>query len=81
MKELEGMPQEFIDWYKKRPKVIKEIILKLPPNKLYKIKSTGHQCEIYSYMDPNKVKNCGDKEFIPEATVKVIKTGVREFPN
>lgn len=79
MKELEGLPKSFIKWFKKRPKVIQEAIIKRPPNKLYKIKSTREQCYILGYSEPDSVRCCGNKENIAEVTMRVQKTGIKEY--
>jgi len=36
------------DWFLARPRAIQQAILKYPPGK-YKLKSTGHIMELYSY--------------------------------
>lgn len=56
-------------WYNERPEVIKQAICKLPPVQYYKIKSTGQQCKIYSYDEPENGK-------IEDVTCTVQKTGV-----
>lgn len=56
------------EWFKTRPQIIKDAIVKLPPTKLYRLKETGKQCKLYSYTEPND-----DNE---EVTVTVILTGV-----
>lgn len=63
--------EEFKDseWYKERPDIIKEAIDKLPPTQNYKFKSSGKQCYITSYEEPESGK-------LEDVTVTVQKTGV-----
>lgn len=79
--ELEGLPERFIEWFNERPKIIQEAIIKMRPDKIYKIKSTGEQCYIVAYSEPDTVKNCGNKENIKEVTVRVEKTGAAILPD
>jgi hypothetical protein len=55
-------------WYKSRPEVIQRAIDKLPPIHLYKVKSTGKQCYIVSYEEPESGK-------VEDVTITVQKTG------
>jgi len=57
-------------WFKTRPPIIQEAILKLPPICLYKFKDTEKQCYIISFEEPIK-----DNYTIDEVTVVVQKTG------
>jgi len=43
-------------WVKSRPKNIQILCKKLPPDRLYKIKSTGQRVTILSYSEDNTVK-------------------------
>ena len=56
-------------WYNERPEVIKQAICKLPPTQLYKFKSSGKQCQIYSFEEPESGK-------LEDVTCTVLKTGV-----
>lgn len=73
MKGLEGLPEDFIEWVHERPKIIQEAIIKMRPDKLYKIKSTKEQCYIVSYSEPDTVDD--------EITVTVQKTGEKDCKN
>ena len=57
------------DWYKERPVVIQQAVCILPPICLYKFKSSGKQCIIYSFEESASCK-------LEDVTVTVIKTGV-----
>ena len=57
------------DWYKERPIVIRKAIDLLPPTKLYKFKSSGKQCALISYEEPENKK-------LEDVTVTVQKTGI-----
>lgn len=57
------------EWYQERPQVIKEAIDKLPPIQLYKFKSSGKQCQIISYEEPESGK-------LEDVTCTIVKTGV-----
>lgn len=63
------LDDEFLDWYNERPQVIKQAINIHPPDKLYVIKATGHQCYIYSYDEPIS-------GLLEEVTITVNKTGI-----
>lgn len=65
--DLEDLKKD--EWYLTRPNVIKEAIDKCPPIQLYKMKSSGKQCFIYSYEEP---KN----GLVEDVTVTVQKTKV-----
>jgi hypothetical protein len=58
-----------LEWYKSRPSIIRKAIDKLPPICLYKIKSSGKQCELISYEEP-------DSGLFEDVTVTVEKTGI-----
>ena len=57
------------DWYKERPLLIQQAIEILPPIQLYKFKTTGKQCYIVSFEEPESSK-------LEDVTVTVQKTGV-----
>lgn len=58
------------DWYKSRPEVIRQAIDKMgDPNKMLRMKSTGKQCWIYSFEEP-------ESGLLEDVTVTVKKTGV-----
>ena len=50
------MSEVFNEWLKDRPKSIKDLASKLPPNLKYKVKATGQYCDIYSYYEDGTVK-------------------------
>ena len=43
------------EWIDSRPKIIQDICKKLPPNRLYRMKSTGQRVYIYSYSEDGTV--------------------------
>lgn len=47
--------QAFDKWVAERPAVIQEMIRRLPVNRLYRMKSTGHRCTIYSYNEDETI--------------------------
>lgn len=57
------------DWFKERPEIIQQAILRLPPTRLYRIKATGSQCQLYSYEEP-------ESGMAEDVTVTIVKTGV-----
>lgn len=64
--DLEELKQS--DWYKQRPKIIKQAICQLPPTQAYIFKETGKQCVITSFEEPESGK-------FEEVTCTVYKTG------
>lgn len=54
------------DWYKERPDIIKNAIIKCPPIDLYSLNS--RQCQIIAYSEPELEND--------EVTVRVQKTGI-----
>lgn len=51
--------EEFEEWKNSRPKIVKEMIEKYPPNLLYLYKPTNHRVTIYSYSeDGTATINC-----------------------
>ena len=64
---LEELKKE--SWYKERPLLIKKAINKLPPICLYKFKTTGKQCYILSFEEP-------ESNELKDVTCTVQKTGV-----
>lgn len=59
--------EEFNEWFKKRPKIIQEAILKRPPDKTYQFITSKKQCYIISYQEPSSPGNA--------VTLVVQKTG------
>lgn len=45
----------FDAWFAERPDCIKALVEKLPPDRLYRMKSTGHRVTIYSYSEDGTV--------------------------
>ncbi len=39
------------DWVSTRPLIIQELCNKFPPNKLYRLKKSGHRVTLYSYSE------------------------------
>lgn len=52
--------QKVIGWFLSRPIAVREAILKYPPHKTYRLKSTNQIVRIYSYSedDDGKCKEC-----------------------
>ena len=48
--------KEWNKWLATRPKIIQKLAKQLPPDKLYKLKSTGHIVTLYSYDENGTVK-------------------------
>ena len=65
--ELQELKQT--DWYKERPLIIQKAIDILPPTPMYKFKSSGKQCYLVSYEEPENKK-------LENVTVTVQKTGI-----
>jgi hypothetical protein len=57
------------DWYKERPRVIQQAIDITPPIILYKFKSSGKQCYIEGYEEPESGK-------LEDIRLRVVKTGI-----
>lgn len=62
IKELEGLSKSFIKWFNKRPKVIQDAIVKMRPDKLYKIKFTGQYEPIFPYFKELAEVDNNDKQ-------------------
>lgn len=45
----------FDEWIKTRPQVIQEMAASHPPDRLYRMGSSGHRCTIYSYAEDKTV--------------------------
>ncbi len=65
---------EYLDWYNSRPEIIKKALNIVPPDKFYKLKSTGVQCYIYSIDEPVT-------GLFEDVTITVNKTGVGSKPH
>lgn len=56
MAEIEPLDSEgFNEWLKDRPDSVRALAEKLPPNKLYKLKTSGHRVSLYSYSEDGTV--------------------------
>lgn len=55
MAELFELNDEARDWIASRPKVIQGMIAKVPPNRLYRMKSTGSRVTLHSYSEDGTV--------------------------
>jgi len=56
MAKIQGstLPNEAFDqWVASRPDKVQELIRKLPPDRLYLLKTSGHRVTIYSYNEDN----------------------------
>ena len=42
---------DWLKWVETRPESIRKMCRDFPPNKLYKLNTTGHRCMIYSYSE------------------------------
>ena len=51
------------EWLQDRPPIIRELCNKLPPNLLYRMKSSGHRCTIFSYSEDGTVTVAVTGEF------------------
>jgi len=51
MTELFEITEEMNDWIKTRPENVQRMIELFPPNKLYRLKTTGNRVTIYSYSE------------------------------
>lgn len=47
--------QVWLEWVNSRPEVVKELALKFPPNKLYKMRNTRYRVAIYGYCENGTV--------------------------
>ena len=56
------------DWYNERPSIIQQAIDILPPTEMYKFKTSGKECLIMSYEEPES----NDPK---DVTITVQKTG------
>jgi len=43
------------EWTRGRPKVVRDMIRKLPMDRLYRLKSSGHRVTLYSYSEDGTV--------------------------
>lgn len=69
MSKVIELDDEYLDWYNEKPEIIKKALNILPPDKLYKIKSTDSQCYIYSFEEPSS-------GLFKDITLTVYKTGI-----
>ena len=51
MAKLFDLDDEWQTWVQSRPKCIQELASKIPPNLLYRLKSSNHRVFIYSYLE------------------------------
>ena len=49
MSEISELLPSYFKWLKTRPRVIRDLAKRLPPNLLYRLKGTGQRATIYSY--------------------------------
>lgn len=49
MAKVFELSEEFASWASSRPQVVQDLIASHPPDRLYRIKSSGHRCTICSY--------------------------------
>lgn len=47
--------EDWDKWIATCPSIIQELCKKFPPNKLYKLKSSGHRVTIYSYSEDKTI--------------------------
>lgn len=55
MATLFELNEEWDKWVEARPKEIQELCRLLPPNKLYRLKTSGHRATLYSYEEGGTV--------------------------
>jgi len=48
-------PAAWKDWVESRPVEVQELCKKLPPDRLYRMKDSGHRVTIYSYSEDGTV--------------------------
>lgn len=47
--------QYHAEWLAERPQAIKDLVAKLPPDRLYRLKTTGHRVFLYAYSEDGTV--------------------------
>lgn len=47
--------KEWNNWVKTRPPIIQEMCKKFPPNRLYRLKTTGHRVTLYSFCEDGTI--------------------------
>lgn len=60
---LHEISREQAEWIEERPQVIKDLIEKVPPNRLYLLKQSGHRVFPYSYSEDGTVTVCVSGEY------------------
>ena len=55
MADVFKLGSEWEEWVNTRPAVVKDLCLRYPPNKLYRIKTTGQRVTIHSYAEDGTV--------------------------
>lgn len=48
--------REWEEWVESRPPAVQDIARRLPPNRLYRLGTTGHRVTIFSYNEDGTVK-------------------------
>ena len=54
--EMEINMKAFDEWVAERPASVQALIRRFPPDHLYRLKSSGHRCTIYSYAEDDTLK-------------------------
>ena len=54
--DMEMNTKAFDDWVSTRPPVVQDLCRRFPPDRLYRIKDSGHRCTIYSYAEDGTMK-------------------------
>lgn len=54
--DLEMNMKAFDEWVSTRPPVIQDLARRFPPDRLYRLKDSGHRCTIYSYAEDGTMK-------------------------
>lgn len=49
MAKVNELTEDWYEWVASRPPVVKALCEKYPPNILFRLKSTGQRCTVYSY--------------------------------
>ena len=51
MVKVRELNEEWFSWVKTRPPIIQEMCKKYPPDRLYRLKNSGHTVELCSYCE------------------------------
>ena len=54
--EMEMNTKAWDEWVASRPPVVQDLCRRFPPDRLYRIKSSGHRCTLVSYSEDGTMK-------------------------